>query len=189
LHSSLGHFTSKTKFADCFLRQVTDKISLTTGDIFLIYAYSCLDHKDNWNLMRGQKTESGRRRRLMGYPLRVRVVGKKTILSSSASSQLQIHESTVQLKWRPVRQEADRLMFHHMIINILWLQKQSRNLVDKDALPKARHKTMEKNRNHNPGKLIAWAQTRSATKGSKQAGPYCVLEFILTLHNCNHKLV
>jgi len=40
---------------------------------------------------------------------------------------------------------------------------------------------MEKNRNNNPGKLIAWAQTRSATKGSKQAGPYCVLEFILTL--------
>ena len=140
--------------------------------------------------MRGQKTESGRRRRLMGYPLRVRVVGKKTILSSSASSQLQIHESTVQLKWRPVRHEADRLMFHHMIINIQRLQKQCRNLVvDMDALPKACHKMMEKNRNNNPGKLIAWAQTRSATKGSKQAGPFRILKFILTLHNCNHKLV
>jgi hypothetical protein len=67
--------------------------------------------------------------------------------------------------------------------------KQCRNLVDKDALPKVRHKTMEKNRNNNPGKLIAWAQTRSATKGSKQAGPYCVLKSILTLHNGNHKLV
>ena len=80
-------------------------------------------------------------------------------------------------------------MFHHKIINILWLQKQCRNLVDMDALPKACYKMMEKNRNNNPGKLIAWAQTRSATKGSKQAGPYCALEFILTLHNCNHKLV
>jgi hypothetical protein len=54
-----------------------------------------------------------------------------------------------------------------MIINILWLQKQCRNLIDEDALPKARHKMMEKNRNNNPGKLIAWAHTRSATKEIK----------------------
>lgn len=61
-------------------------------------------------------------------------------------------------------------------------------MVDKDALPKARYEMMEENRDNNPGKLIAWAQTRSTTKGSKQTGPYRVLKFMLTLHNDNHKL-
>jgi hypothetical protein len=61
-------------------------------------------------------------------------------------------------------------------------------LVEKHALPKARYQMMEENRDDDPGKLIAWAQTRSTTKGSEQTGSHRVLKFILTLRNDNHEL-
>lgn len=53
---------------------------------------------------------------------------------------------------------------------------------DKDGLPKPRHEMVEENRNHHPGKLVAWAQARSAAEGGEQTGPFCVLELILALH-------
>jgi len=53
---------------------------------------------------------------------------------------------------------------------------------DKDGLPEARHEMVEKNRNHHPGKLVAWAQARSAAEGGEQTRPFRVLKLILALH-------
>lgn len=53
---------------------------------------------------------------------------------------------------------------------------------DKDGLPEARHEMVEENRNHHPGKLVAWAQARSAAEGGEQTRPFRVLKLILALH-------
>ena len=128
--------------------------------------------------MWAQQIDYDLRLRLMGYPFRVRVVGKKTSLSSSAASQLKNHWSrcTNESEWHPVWNFICKdLDTNTKKLSTYWIK-------DKDGLPKTHYKMMEENRDDNTSKLIARAQPGSATKRSKQVRPDLILKFIVPLH-------
>ena len=77
-------------------------------------------------------------------------------------------------------QPQDNIYLHHTLSMAVGYE--CTECKDKDGLPEARHEMVEENRNHHPGKLVAWAQTRSAAEGSEQTGPFRVLNLILALH-------
>lgn len=114
------------------------------------------------------------------------MVGKKTILSSSASSQLFVGQES-----NPIQSEAQS-EWHSIVPTSEHTHTQSRlkrqpagENKEKDGSPKARDEVVEEDGNHHPGELVARAQPRPAAERREQTGPFRALQLALALHTRN----
>lgn len=105
------------------------------------------------------------------------MVGKKTILSSSASSQLFVGQESNPISIVPTSE-------HTHTQSRLKRQPAGENK-EKDGSPKARDEVVEEDGNHHPGELVARAQPRPAAERREQTGPFRALQLALALHTRN----